>query len=39
MDRNQDGVVSPREFLASRESFLALDTSGDGLLDATEASP
>jgi Ca2+-binding EF-hand superfamily protein len=38
MDRNQDGVVSWREFLAPRESFLTLDTSGDGLLDAIEAS-
>ena len=37
MDRNQDGVVTQREFLGPSRSFLNLDTSGDGVLDAKEA--
>jgi Ca2+-binding EF-hand superfamily protein len=37
MDRNRDGDVSPREFLGTREQFKAIDTDGDGLIDADEA--
>jgi Ca2+-binding EF-hand superfamily protein len=37
MDRNQDGDVSPREFLGTAENFKALDSDGDGLLDGKEA--
>lgn len=39
MDRNQDGDVSWREFLGSREQFDAIDVDDDGLIDATESAP
>jgi Ca2+-binding EF-hand superfamily protein len=37
MDRNQDGDVSPREFLGTSTQFATLDTDHDGLISATEA--
>jgi Ca2+-binding EF-hand superfamily protein len=37
MDRNGDGVLSPREFLGSPETFRKLDTDGDGLISIEEA--
>ncbi len=37
MDRNQDGDISPREFLGPRKEFDRLDRDGDGLLSAEEA--
>lgn len=37
MDRNQDGDISPREFLGSTEQFRKLDTDGDGLISIAEA--
>ncbi len=37
MDRNGDGVVSPREFLGTLEDFEKFDRDGDGLLDPDEA--
>lgn len=37
MDRNGDGVLSPREFLGTAEDFKKLDTNGDGFIDAEEA--
>lgn len=37
MDRNQDGDISPREFIASDEDFRKLDTDGDGLISGEEA--
>jgi Ca2+-binding EF-hand superfamily protein len=37
MDRNQDGDLSRREFLGTREQFQNLDADRDGLLDAKEA--
>lgn len=37
MDRNQDGDISPREFLGSDEDFRKLDTDGDGLISSEEA--
>jgi Ca2+-binding EF-hand superfamily protein len=37
MDRNQDGDVSPREFLGEEEDFRKLDADGDGLISAEEA--
>ncbi len=37
MDRNRDGDLSPREFLGPRAEFQRLDTDGDGLIDAQEA--
>ncbi len=37
MDRNRDGDVSLLEFLGSRQTFVALDKDGDGLLSAAEA--
>lgn len=37
MDRNQDGDISPREFIAGDEAFRKLDTDGDGLISREEA--
>jgi Ca2+-binding EF-hand superfamily protein len=37
MDRNNDGDVSPREFLGTEEEFRMLDEDGDGLISAEEA--
>lgn len=37
MDRNQDGDVSPREFLGSPATFREIDADGDGLISAEEA--
>jgi Ca2+-binding EF-hand superfamily protein len=37
MDINNDGDISLREFLGPREHFGRLDTDGDGLIDAKEA--
>jgi Ca2+-binding EF-hand superfamily protein len=37
MDTNQDGVVSPREFVGPAEKFGPLDANSDGLLDLAEA--
>lgn len=37
MDRNQDGDVSPREFLGTETQFAQIDTDHDGLLSASEA--
>src|SRR5262249_1171319 len=37
MDRNQDGDVSPQEFLGSDEDFRKLDANGDGLISTEEA--
>lgn len=37
MDRNQDGDLSPREFLGSPESFHGIDTDQDQLISAAEA--
>jgi Ca2+-binding EF-hand superfamily protein len=37
MDRNQDGDISPREFLGSDEDFRKLDADGDGLISREEA--
>ena len=37
MDRNLDGDVSRREFLAPRELFDRFDADGDGLINAAEA--
>jgi hypothetical protein len=37
MDRNNDGDVSPREFLGTEEQFRRLDADGDGLISAEEA--
>jgi len=37
LDRNNDGDVSPSEFLASEENFRMLDTNRDGLISAGEA--
>ena len=36
MDLNGDGDLVPREFLGTREQFIALDSDGDGFLDAAE---
>ena len=38
MDRNNDGDISPREFLGAPEHFRLFDADHDGLIDATEAS-
>jgi Ca2+-binding EF-hand superfamily protein len=37
MDRNQDGDVSPQEFIGSDEDFRKLDADGDGLISSQEA--
>ena len=37
MDRNQDGDLSPREFLGPIDEFKKFDSDDDGLIDATEA--
>lgn len=37
MDRNADGVLSPREFLGSAEKFAQLDADGNGNIDAAES--
>jgi hypothetical protein len=37
MDRNGDGVISPREFLGPPEVFRELDTNGDGVISPQEA--
>lgn len=37
MDRNQDGDVSAREFLGTKEQFTNIDSNGDELLSAEEA--
>jgi Ca2+-binding EF-hand superfamily protein len=37
MDRNQDGDISPREFIGSVEQFKKLDADGDGLISIAEA--
>jgi Ca2+-binding EF-hand superfamily protein len=37
MDRNADGYLSRREFLGSTELFNRIDTDGDGLISAEEA--
>ena len=38
MDRNGDGVLSPREFLGPPEVFRKLDADGDGVISPAEAS-
>ena len=37
MDRNNDGDLSPREFIGPRATFDRLDADGDGLIDRGEA--
>jgi hypothetical protein len=37
MDRNNDGDLSPQEFLGSEEEFARLDLDRDGLISADEA--
>ncbi len=37
MDRNQDGDISPAEFVGSDEDFRKLDADGDGLISGEEA--
>ena len=37
MDRNNDGDISPREWLGTDEEFKAIDTDGDGLISVDEA--
>jgi Ca2+-binding EF-hand superfamily protein len=37
MDRNQDGDLSPLEFVGSDEDFRKLDVDGDGLISSEEA--
>jgi hypothetical protein len=36
MDTNDDGDISPREFLGTKADFAAIDTDGDALIDAAE---
>lgn len=37
MDRNQDGDLSPREFLGGKEQFVLMDEDKDGLISIAEA--
>jgi hypothetical protein len=37
MDRNNDGDISPIEFLGTEEEFRMLDADGDGLISIEEA--
>jgi hypothetical protein len=37
MDRNSDGNVARTEFVGTPAQFKALDSNGDGLIDAAEA--
>lgn len=37
MDRNEDGELSPREFLGPQDAFQRLDANRDGIIDAKEA--
>ena len=37
MDKNNDGDISPREWLGTDEEFEAIDADGDGLISAAEA--
>jgi Ca2+-binding EF-hand superfamily protein len=37
LDRNEDGIVSPREFLGPPEVFRMLDGDGDGMITLSEA--
>jgi Ca2+-binding EF-hand superfamily protein len=37
MDRNNDGDISPKEWLGTEEEFRMIDTDGDGLISAEEA--
>ena len=37
MDKNNDGDISPREWLGTDEDFKAIDADGDGLISAAEA--
>ena len=37
MDRNNDGDLSPHEFVGPRAAFDRLDADGDGLVDRQEA--
>ena len=37
MARNDDGVLSPREFLRDQDAFADYDVNGDGLISPTEA--
>ena len=37
MDKNNDGDISPREWLGTDEDFKAIDTDGDGLISVEEA--
>jgi len=37
LDRNEDGIISPREFLGPPEAFRTLDGDGDGMITLSEA--
>ena len=37
MDKNDDGDISPREWLGTDEDFAKIDADGDGLISAAEA--